>query len=76
MTQLLQKTVERMKTLPDELQDRLATELQAQIDLLAHQDDAPRVIKTKRTFGLGKGRFTVPADFTDPLPDSFWLGEE
>ncbi|MEL7169568.1 MAG: hypothetical protein AAGN64_09490 [Bacteroidota bacterium] len=76
MTQLLQKTVERMKALPDELQDRLATKLQAQIDELTQEDDTPRVVRSKRTYGLGKGRFTVPAGFTDPLPDSFWLGEK
>lgn len=27
-------------------------------------------------FGLHAGLVAVPADFNEPLPDSFWLGEE
>ena len=27
-------------------------------------------------FGLHAGLVDVPADFNEPLPDSFWLGEE
>ena len=30
----------------------------------------------KRTLGLTRGAIRVAADFDDPLPDSFWLGEE
>ncbi len=30
----------------------------------------------KRKFGLHQGAFVVSDDFDDPLPDSFWLGEE
>ncbi|MEL7396239.1 MAG: prevent-host-death protein [Pseudomonadota bacterium] len=72
MTQLLEKTVQRLQALPEDVQNALAAELQEMIDQLA----ADRPAKAKRTPGLGKGRFTVPADFTDPLPESFWLGQE
>ena len=30
----------------------------------------------KRIFGLNRGTIWVSDDFDDPLPDSFWLGEE
>ena len=30
----------------------------------------------KRIAGLGRGTMTMSADFDEPLPDSFWLGEE
>lgn len=30
----------------------------------------------KRTPNLHKGAFVVSDDFDDPLPDSFWLGED
>jgi len=30
----------------------------------------------KRQAGLGKGTFWMSDDFDEPLPDSFWLGEE
>ena len=29
-----------------------------------------------RIAGLGRGEIKVSDDFDDPLPDSFWLGEE
>ncbi len=31
---------------------------------------------SKRVAGLGKGTIHMAPDFDDPLPDSFWLGEE
>ena len=42
--------------------------------LLAQNDEAlqPR----KRTLGLNEGQGRISDDFTAPLPDSFWLGEE
>ena len=33
---------------------------------------APR----KRIAGLNRGTMKMSADFDEPLPDSFWLGEE
>ena len=31
---------------------------------------------TRRTPGLGYGKFEMASDFDAELPDSFWLGEE
>jgi hypothetical protein len=30
----------------------------------------------KRVLGLHAGNYSISEDFDDPLPDSFWLGEE
>jgi Protein of unknown function (DUF2281) len=35
----------------------------------------PTTPKKPRVFGQYAGRITMSADFDDPLPDSFWLGE-
>jgi mRNA-degrading endonuclease RelE of RelBE toxin-antitoxin system len=39
-------------------------------------DKNPPVPKQRRTFGQYRGRISMSADFDEPLPDSFWLGEE
>jgi hypothetical protein len=31
--------------------------------------------KKKRVFGQYQGRISMSADFDEPLPDAFWLGE-
>lgn len=39
--------------------------------------DPPAVPMPKRVFGLQPGAFTyVAPDFDEPLPDTFWLGED
>jgi len=35
-----------------------------------------RKVKKERVLGLSKGQIWVSPDFDDPLPDSFWLGED
>lgn len=42
----------------------------ARVVPLPHKAKAPRVL------GLHAGQVWVSPDFDDPLPDSFWLGEE
>ncbi len=37
-------------------------------------EDPPSLAKP-RVFGKFRGRYTVPEDFNDPLPDDFWAGE-
>ena len=32
--------------------------------------------RTRRESGLHKGAIEMAPDFDDPLPDSFWLGDE
>lgn len=34
------------------------------------------VVRRKRIAGLSRGAIEVSDDFDDPLPDSFWFGEE
>lgn len=70
MTQLLEQTVERLRALPEEEQNRIAIELQKELDRIASEAGQ----KSKRIAGLGKGTFDVPDDFTAPLPDDLWLG--
>ncbi len=39
--------------------------------------DSPKASKPKRVFGAQPGAFThVAPDFDEPLPDSFWVGED
>jgi hypothetical protein len=46
-------------------------------DLLnQYQPIAPTRRRQPRTPNLGAGTIHVRDDFDDPLPDSFWLGEE
>jgi hypothetical protein len=46
--------------------------------VIVEYEDAP--IETgfvhTRKFGLFKGKGKVPDDFDEPLPDSFWTGED
>jgi predicted HTH domain antitoxin len=39
-------------------------------------DDLQKKQPLKRQAGLGKGSFWISADFDEPLPDNFWLGDE
>jgi hypothetical protein len=36
----------------------------------------PAAPKKQRVFGQYAGRIKMSADFDEPLPDSFWLGEQ
>ena len=36
----------------------------------------PQKVKKERVMGLNKGEIWVSPDFDDPLPNSFWLGED
>lgn len=39
-------------------------------------DAATSLPNQKRVFGLHRGQIEISADFDEPLPDEFWLGEE
>jgi len=41
----------------------------ARVVSVPHKTEAPRVL------GLHAGEIWISPDFNDPLPDSFWLGE-
>ncbi len=62
------------------LQDLLEFVRQGHEVLIAEGDDvfariAP-VARRKRILGLSRGLIKMSDDFDDPLPDSFWFGEE
>lgn len=71
MTQLLERVFQKVQALPDAEQDRIARQL---LDQIEQAEERPRL--KPRTPGLGKGLIEMSDDFNDPLPDSFWLGEE
>lgn len=59
--------------LPDQL--NLLAEF---IDFLQFKENKPSALMqqlSKRKPGLHPGAFVMSDDFNDPLPDSFWLGE-
>lgn len=50
---------------------------QAVLDFAAFlRQKTPQPAPKARTPGLHPGAFVMSDDFDDPLPDSFWLGEE
>lgn len=73
MTQLVQSLLERLSQLPEPMQDHLAKRF------LKELEDAETQLENQphhRVAGLGKGTIAIADDFDEPLPDSFWLGEQ
>ena len=60
--------------LPDEL--NLLAEFLDFLQFKGNQSSASARQPTKRKPGLHPGAFVMSDDFNNPLPDSFWLGEE
>ncbi|MEL6260221.1 MAG: DUF2281 domain-containing protein [Cyanobacteria bacterium J06626_6] len=58
--------------LPNEL--HLLSEFLDYLSFKTKNTAAPSI--SKRKGGLHPGAFIMSDDFDDPLPDSFWLGEE
>lgn len=61
--------------------ERIAREMASEqgIQLIIHSDDnrtVPKPSSQKRIFGLHRGSMQMTDDFDDPLPDSFWLGDD
>ena len=81
MTPTLETLVKHAARLPAAAQDRLArrwledVEAQASNESARLDDLAPRPAG-ERIAGLGKGTVELSPDFDDPLPDSFWMGDE
>jgi hypothetical protein len=73
MTQLVQSLLERLSQLPEPMQDHLAKRFLKELEEAEAQ---PENLLPKRVAGLGKGSIAIADDFDDPLPDSFWLGEQ
>ena len=59
--------------LPNEL--RLLSEFLDFLEFKAKKEAVAPPL-SKRKGGLHPGAFTMSDDFDEPLPDSFWLGEE
>ncbi len=73
MTQFVESLVKRLSQLPEPVRNQLAQRF------LQELEEAESWIKQqppKRVAGLGKGSIEIADDFDEPLPDSFWLGEE
>ena len=60
--------------LPDQL--NLLAEFLDFLQFKGNQSSASARQPAKRKPGLHPGAFVTSDDFNDPLPDSFWLGEE
>lgn len=60
--------------LPDQL--HLLAEFLDFLHFKGNKSAAPSQPSSKRKAGLNPGAFIISDDFDDPLPDSFWLGEE
>ena len=75
MTQVMQAIINRLKKLPEALQHKTAPEIERLLDQIENRSPKQR---GKRIAGLsqGIGEFYMSEDFDEPLPDSFWLGEE
>ncbi len=61
--------------------DELPSDLQEQVYnfvtfLKSTQVELDTALKENRVLGLHKGSMQMHDDFDDPLPDTFWLGEE
>ena len=46
----------------------------ARLILLFEESPSSRRLPVRRIFGQFKGQGTVPEDFNEPLPESFWTG--
>ena len=73
MIRLLEQAFQKVQMLPPDEQDRIAQEVLALVERDQH---ALKTGRKPRTPGLAKGMIEMADDFNDPLPDSFWLGEE
>lgn len=73
MTQLVQSLLERLSQLPEPTQDHLAKRFLKELEEAEAQPENPL---HHRIAGLGKGTIAIADDFDEPLPDSFWLGEQ
>lgn len=47
----------------------------ARLILLFDESPSGRHMSARRIFGQFKGQGTVPEDFNEPLPESYWTGE-
>ena len=58
-----------IENLPDNLQKEV-------LDFASFLYEKQPKVKNSRVAGLHEGQVWMSDDFDDPLPDSFWLGED
>lgn len=84
MTLLLQQAIaalNKLKEYPEDEQNAIAAKVITLLGLqgdVVHNDynESIENHNKERTPGLELGTIIIADDFNDPLPDSFWLGEE
>ena len=90
MTVLLKKALEALSSLnelPEDDQNAIAGQILVVLEQAMESETAGKefggstvqrstTTPGNRTAGLELGRIIIAADFDEPLPDSFWLGEE
>ena len=82
MTQLLQKAIKALSNLdelPEAEQNAIASQIIEVLGLekgAGHKEYVESIEVKERTPGLELGTIIIAENFDEPLPDSFWLGEE
>ena len=71
----LKELLNEAKNLDIQEQIQLATQLLQWVEIKINQKPQNSTAKQLRQAGLGLGSCIFTADFDDPLPDEFWLGE-
>ena len=71
----LKELLNEAKNLDIQEQIQLATQLLQWVEIKINQKPQNSTAKQLRQGGLGLGACIFTADFDDPLPDEFWLGE-
>jgi hypothetical protein len=72
---LLKELLNEAKNLDIQEQIQLATQLLQWVEIKINQKPQDPSPKRLRQAGIGLGSCIFSANFDDPLPDEFWLGE-
>ena len=70
------KLIEDLENLTIVLRQKDKSMIPYEDGLCEIEHEPPKDYIKRRTPGLSRGDFFISKDFNDPLPDSFWLGEE
>ncbi len=64
------------QALLEEVRSLTPAQQQEVLDFAAFLRQKTPTVAKERVPGLHRGAFIISDDFDDPLPDSFWLGED
>ena len=67
--------VRELEKIPEPLQLSVLEFIRS-FPISASPDSKPPIESPPRILGLSRGAMKMKADFDEPLPDEFWLGEE